>query len=55
MSFAAIYIPEFPVAAWQRISPELRAKRARCSKEFRHKRRSSRDARRHELPASSTA
>ena len=25
MSFAAIYIPEFPVAAWQRISPELRS------------------------------
>ncbi len=25
VSFAAIYIPEFPVAAWQRISPELRS------------------------------
>ena len=26
MSFAAIYIPEFPVAAWQRIFPELRSR-----------------------------
>ncbi len=25
MSFTAIHIPEFPVAAWQRISPELRS------------------------------
>ena len=23
MSFAAIHIPEFPIAAWQRSSPEL--------------------------------